>query len=76
MFKLGLGSDPFAVDVSSLKNGGAAVNIRSPRGVIEAKRADNSSYNGPFDGQLDPGDYTVDNGTGGSDIGPLKSASR
>ena len=60
-----------AFGVSSLKDGGAAVSFRTARGAVEAKRTQNNSYWAQFEGQLDPGDYAVDNGAGGPDIGPL-----
>ncbi len=68
---LGWGGSPFEFGLSSLKDGGAAVNIRSGQGVVEAKRNQDKSYSAQFEGRLEPGDYTVNNGAGGPDIGPL-----
>jgi uncharacterized protein (TIGR03437 family) len=68
---LGWGGSPFEFGVASLKDGGAAMSIGTGQGSIEAKRNQNNSYWAQFEGRLDPGDYTVDNGPGGPDIGPV-----
>jgi len=67
----GLAAEP---DPGSLSNAGAALNLRTPHGSFTAARDENGYYNGPFDGVLEPGEYRLDNGAGGSGLGPFQAS--
>jgi len=49
---------------------GATLDLSTPRQTLRAERR-NGIYYAPFDGRLDPGNYSIDTGNGGPDVGPL-----
>ena len=63
-------ASPFGLEFSPL-DAGPAVDISTPRETLHAQRR-NFIYDAPFNGQLDPGRYYIDNGNGGADVGPLR----
>ena len=66
--------------VPSSRDAGKTMRIRTPKAVVEAQRTGDGTPSG-FAGYwanardlLDPGDYAIDNGEGGADIGPLRTS--
>jgi hypothetical protein len=66
----GLAAEP---DPGSLSNAGGALILRTPRGAFTAARDGNGYYNGLIDGLPDAGEYRLDNGAGGPDLGPFQA---
>jgi uncharacterized protein (TIGR03437 family) len=71
---------------STKLDGGAAINISGPKGAKQLTKETSGGYsallggidlNNPFGASsanyLDPGSYTIDNGTGGTAVGPFKA---
>jgi uncharacterized protein (TIGR03437 family) len=49
---------------------GGTLDLDTPRQTLRAERR-NGIYYAPFDGRLDPGNYSIDTGHGGPDVGSL-----
>ena len=67
--------NPFSVDLppSSMTNVGAALHFGTPGGIRVAPGNADHVYQVTFDGGIDPGDYTIDNGAGGPGAAPFLS---
>ena len=66
----------FTVDLApgSFEDAGSMLNLQAPGGNFSALRTAGALYSGPFaEGQPAPGDYTIDNGTGGSEVKPFQA---
>jgi uncharacterized protein (TIGR03437 family) len=65
----------FAAEMSfgSLLNAGAALNLATPLGRFVANRLDNGMYGGALRAGLEPGQYAIDNGSGGPQVGAFLS---
>jgi uncharacterized protein (TIGR03437 family) len=67
---------PFAAEVppESFLNAGTTLNLTTPAGRFAANRLDNGFYSGPLHISLEPGQYVVDNGSGGPQVQAFRSA--
>lgn len=69
----GQGGGPWMFEVSARTDVGSQLNIGTPRGALTASRGKENYYNGLFDGQIDAGRYTIDNGSGGPGGGSFRA---
>lgn len=65
----------FTVDLAldSLRDAGRTLSLHTPHRTLTATRADNGFYNGPFEGQPEPGDYSFDNSGGNLAAQPFRA---
>jgi hypothetical protein len=61
---------PLGLSTSLVLDAGATLDLSTPRQTLRAE-VRNGVYYAPFDGRLDPGNYSIDTGNGGPDADPL-----
>lgn len=63
------------VPASGFQDAGPAIHIGTPRVGLEAQQMKGFTYYAPFDGQIEPGEYTIE-GAGGPQAGAFNAAFR
>jgi hypothetical protein len=61
-----------SMNLASALDAGESVTIRSERAAFDLQNRSGNTYWGRFGGGLPPGEYSLDNGTGGPDLSPVR----